>query len=252
MSNISIVIITYNEEESLEKTIKMARKLTDDVIVVDSFSTDKTIDIAKFYGATIFHRKWEGYSKQKNFGNRQAKHDYVLSLDADEVLSDRLVKSIRNIKDAPKFDAYKFQRTNIFFGKRIRYGSNKNENVVRLFNKNKITWNGDLVHEGLELKGASIGKLDGDLLHYTAKNTNDYLLKSNKYSTLFAEQQFKKNKKPNFIKIYVSPIFTFINEYIFKLGLLDGFEGYFLARQSANYSFLKYAKLKMMYRNAKR
>ncbi|HTF82693.1 MAG TPA: glycosyltransferase family 2 protein [Cytophagales bacterium] len=248
MSNISIVIITYNEEEALENTIKIARRLSDDVIVVDSFSTDKTIDIARFYGAKIFQRKWEGYSKQKNFGNRQAINDYVLSLDADEVMSEALIKSIRGIMDAPNHDAYKFVRTNIFFGKKIKYGSNKKENVIRLFNKNKITWNGDLVHEGLELNGASVGQLEGELLHYTAKDTNDYLIKSNKYSTLFAEQQYRKNKKPNFIKIYLSPIYTFIREYIFKLGLLDGFEGYFLARQSANYCFLKYAKLKMMYR----
>lgn len=251
MSNVSIVIITYNEEESLENTIKTARKLSDDVIVVDSFSTDKTVDIASFYGAKIFHRRWEGYSKQKNFGNRQAKYDYVLSLDADEVMSEKLVKSIRNVIDNPLYDAYKFQRVNIFFGKKIRYGSNKNENVVRLFNKNKITWNGDLVHEGLELKNVKVGQLEGELLHYTARDTNDYLIKSNRYSTLFAEQQFNKNKRPNFLKIYVSPVFTFINEFIFKLGILDGFEGYFLARQSANYSFLKYAKLKMMYRAQK-
>ncbi len=251
MLKISVVIITLNEEKSLEKTIKAARKVSDDIIIVDSYSTDRTVDVAKFYGARVFQRKWDGYSKQKNFGNNQAKYDFVLSIDADELLSDELINSIQYLPEKSNFDAFRFKRITYLFNKPLGYGNYKDEKVVRLFNKNKISWNKSLIHEGLDLNGCKVSDLKGDLNHYNFNNVEDYIYKSNLYSTLHANQLFENNTNANFVKIYFAPILFFLLDYIIKLGFLDGFEGYFMAKQRANYVYLKNAKLALLYRTKK-
>lgn len=249
MANISVVIITYNEEEILENTIRSAKRLTDDLVVVDSFSTDRTVDIAKFYGARIFQRRWEGYYKQKNFGNNQAKNDFVLSLDADEVLTDELVKSIRYEMDNPQYEAYKFKRSDILFGRKLLFGAQKNKKVVRLFNKNKVDWGRAYINENPETEGIKVGLLQGELLHHTSKSVESYLQKGNEHTSLYAQQLLDRNRKATLWKLYLSPIFNFTYNYIFRLGFLDGFEGYFYARQNSNNVYLKYSKLKVLQRS---
>ncbi len=242
---LSAVIITVNQEKKIAKTIEALKTLTDDIVVVDSGSKDATRTVAAALGACVFERPWSGYSEQKNFGNDQAKYDWILSVDDDEVVSDELAKSIRAaFASEPKADAFNLPFRTVFAGKLVRFGGWNPETHIRIFNKKKIHWNTDAVHEGLTIRPEySVQKLSGYVYHYTVDTLEQFAQKTDRYSTLFAEKGIKVGKRANFVKIYLSPAFRFLVEYVFKLGFLDGYYGLFIAKENARYTYLKYKKL---------
>ncbi|MEO6453665.1 MAG: glycosyltransferase family 2 protein [Ginsengibacter sp.] len=249
----SIVIITKNEEHVLERTLASIQGITDDVIIVDSGSTDGTLEIAKKYETRILQTEWTGYGATKNSGIAISKYNWILSLDADEAIDGKLKQSLSDssIYNDPHilYDLY-FKS---FIGKKeMQYGQWLRNHHIRLFNKTKIAWNTFLVHEKLNVPGGyKVKKLQGHVLHYTMGNFNEFINKLNKYALLSAEKYFISGKKCSWYKLYLTPGFTFFTNYLFKLGFLDGWYGLVSAKLSAYYSFLKYAYLKEMQTNAK-
>ena len=242
---LSAVIITINQEKKIAKTIEALKTLTNDIVVVDSGSTDLTRKVARAAGANVLEHAWAGYSAQKNFGNAWAKYDWILSVDDDEVVSPELAESIRQaFTTSPDYDAFDLPFRTVFAGKLIRFGGWNPESHIRIFNKKQIQWNADAVHEGLTIKPEhKVKKLVGYVYHYTVDTPEQFASKTDRYSSLFAEKGVKMGKKANFIKIYLSPIFRFLVEYIFKLGFLDGYYGWFIAKENMRYTYLKYKKL---------
>ncbi|HSZ26329.1 MAG TPA: glycosyltransferase family 2 protein [Cytophagaceae bacterium] len=249
---LSIVIIAHNEEAIIGKTIEAAKRVSDDIILIDSNSIDRTREIAKEKGVQVYEKAWEGYSAQKNYGNSKAKYNHIFSLDADEVIDNVLAENILKEFRNPSYDCYRINFSNIFLGKRLRFGDWVGESHIRIFDKRKITWNIDSVHESLNIpQDAKRGSLQGKIDHYSHVSLERNLAKANSYTSLHAEQMFMQGKKAGFTKIVLGPILKFVRGYIFKLGFLDGFEGFLVARLSAQYVFIKYSKLKFLIDTAK-
>lgn len=249
MSKVSVVIITFNEESIIEQCILAAQKVADEVIIVDSFSKDNTKEICLKLGAKFIEQKWLGYSAQKNFGALHAKNNWILSLDADEILSEDFVESFKKI---PNFEAntiYKICRLNHYCGKWIKHGRWYPEWRNRLYDRNFVQWNGDLVHEDLEVINnekvytSKFLKIEGDVFHYSMKSKAEHLEKIEKYATLSAQKLKQKDKKASFVKRYLSPASKFIIDYFFRAGFLDGKLGFQIAKLNAYETFLKYKKL---------
>jgi glycosyltransferase involved in cell wall biosynthesis len=243
MPKISVVIISLNAEMHMKQVLENALKITDDVVVVDSFSTDTTKEICEAFPIRIFQRKWEGYGKQKNFGNEQTKHPWILSIDADEVLSEALIEEINKLQLEEK-TAYSIPFRNIYCGKAVFFGRWKNEKHVRLFPKEWVHWDENPVHEGLILKQVAIKKLKQPILHYSMHSKAEHLEKAAKYAKMGAEKWHFQGKKASFIKIYLNPIFRFVKDYFFSLGFLDGKEGLQIAYIIALERYWKYSHLK--------
>jgi (heptosyl)LPS beta-1,4-glucosyltransferase len=246
--NLSVTIITYNESKNIEKCLRSVKAITDDVVIIDSFSTDDTSAIAKQLGANVFNYSFNGYGESKNLANEKAKNDWILSIDADEVLDEKLVNSILNLKDKLNNNTvYEFSRLNNYCGKWIRFGAWRSDNKIRIFNKTAVKWNLAEVHESLIIpENFVVQKLQGKLLHYSYASVANHLNKIEKYSTLGAEEAFKKGKHASFIKINFSPVFRFIRDYILMLGFLDGKYGFVIASLTAKEVYLKYVKLKKL------
>lgn len=246
MSKISAVIITYNESANIARCIKSLRNVVDEIVVSDSNSEDDTKIIAEQLGAKVFVRGFEGYGATKNFANNQANNNWILSIDADEELDKILADHILNIKpNLNETTVYECQRLNNYCGTWIKHGGWYPDKKVRLFNKQHVKWNLAEVHETLEIpEHFNKHLLNGKLLHYSYTSVNGHLSKIEKYSTRGAEEALKKGKKSTWFKLYLSPAFRFIRDYIFKLGFLDGQYGFIIAKLTAKEVYLKYHKLK--------
>lgn len=242
---LSVVIITKNEEDIIGQCLEAVSELSDDIIIIDSGSTDTTEAICLSKGARFFSHEWKGYSGNKNYGIDQARHDWVLSIDADEILNSELITAIHKTLEAPVADAYNISFKNVFLGKELNYGSWQRESHVRLFRKKNIRWEGE-IHEKLTLGEAKIDSIYGHIQHYSIRTLEQYINKKNIYTTLAAEEMYNRGKKSGFIKIFLSPVFHFFRDYIIKLGFLDGFQGFVLATESAHYVYLKYSKLSLL------
>ncbi|WKK79086.2 glycosyltransferase family 2 protein [Marivirga arenosa] len=243
---ISANIITFNEEKNIEKCIKSIQAVADEIIIVDSYSTDKTEEIANSFNKTRWiQHKFEGYGQQKNIALRQSQFDYILSIDADETLSLELQEEIIHLKESSieKSKAFYIPRLNNYCGKWIKHGGWYPDRKIRLWNKNFGQWTPDL-HEKVILKnGVEPAKLKGDILHYTTDSISTHIDQVNKFSEIAAAQLLKSKKKQNAIfKMLFDPPFMFIKKYFFQLGFLDGFYGFAIAIISAHAKFLKYAK----------
>lgn len=248
---LSVAIITFNEEKNIERCLQSTLPVADEIVVVDSLSTDDTEAICKKYNVRFVSEKFRGHIQQKNYAMELTSHDYVLSLDADEELSAELTKSILTIKAAGKRDAYKFNRLNNYCGTFIHHGGWYPDTKIRLWNKNKGKWGGENPHDQVIMtSGSSIEKLQGDLKHYTYRTLGDHLLQMNKFSDIAALEAFKKNKKVNILlHLVLNPFFTFTKTYFFKAGFLDGVAGFQVAISGAYYRYLKYAKLYQLHQN---
>lgn len=245
MKQISATIITFNEEKNIERCLKSLHGIADEIIVVDSNSTDKTVEICEQYNARVFQNPFEGYSQQKNFAVSKSSYDIILSLDADEALSDKLRSSILEVKENWKNNAYNFNRLTNFCGSWIKNGGWYPDKQLRLWDKNWGSWNKNKIHEKVEIKSnAKLGFLKGDLLHYSYYTISEYISQLNKYSDLKAEELIRRNKKPNFLMLLFKPLIKFIINYFLKKGLLDGYYGFVLAVSSAYATFMTYVKLK--------
>ncbi len=254
MPNLSVVIITFNEEKNIGRCLESIQGVADDVVILDSFSTDATESISKKYPVNFISRKWEGYSASKNFANSQAQHDWVLSLDADEALSDELKASIIKAKHLPADKArenhlrtYKFHRLTNYCGSWIKHCGWYPDTKTRIFDRRNTKWEG-IIHEKLVIDSKQEAiLLKGDLLHYSYYSIEQHYTQTEKFSTLAAQNMFEKGKKASALKMYFSPVVKFLGDYFIKLGILDGTSGFTICRISAMHSFLKYRKLRALY-----
>jgi glycosyltransferase involved in cell wall biosynthesis len=241
---LSAVIIAYNEEDKIGMCLDSLSAVADEIIVVDSLSTDKTVEICESKGAIVIKQEFLGYIEQKNFALQKANYDYVLSLDADEVLSEELINSILTIKNNPTHKAYKFNRLTNFCGKWIHHGGWYPDTKLRLWEKKLGNWAGTNPHDKVVLtEDIKIKQLEGDLLHYSIDSIDQHIEQIQKFTTIAAEAMQTKGMKSSISKILFNSFFKFIRDYILRLGFLDGFYGYVVAKNSAYAKYLKYLKL---------
>ncbi|MFZ1370334.1 MAG: glycosyltransferase family 2 protein [Ferruginibacter sp.] len=248
--DISVVIITKNEAHIIGKTLQSLQAVAHDIVIVDSGSTDETVAIGKQYNATVIETGWSGYGINKNKGIQASKYDWILSLDADEAIDETLAESLKQLRPANEEEVFDIRFKNFFCNKWIRFGEWGFDRHIRLFNRKKVQWNNSAVHEELIFPaGFTKKRLKGNILHYTVHDKKEYAVKMNNYAMMNAEKYFKARKRSNFGKAYFSPVFSFLQHYIFRLGFLDGPEGLLIARTTARYTFLKYHYLNEMNKN---
>jgi glycosyltransferase involved in cell wall biosynthesis len=244
---LSVVIITYNEEANLRRTLTSVQPLIADgkgeIIVVDSGSTDRTVEIANSFGAKVFVEKWKGYAAQKNFAIDQAANHWVLSLDADEEVSPKLAEEVIALLKTPsKPSGFFIPRKNMFLGRWIRHGGFWPDPKLRLFDRTSARFEDRAVHETVELR-ARTGEMVSPLLHHSYPTLADYIEHMNRYSSLGAEMAVAKGQRGfSLFNIVLRPWATFIYNYFFRLGFLDGREGLLLHLYHAVYVSWKYAK----------
>ncbi len=248
--NISVVIITKNEAHVIANTLQSLQVVTNDIVIVDSGSTDETVKICKQFNATVIETSWAGYGINKNKGITAAKHDWILSLDADEAIDTILQDALLQLTLTDDREIFEIRFRNFFCNKWIRFGEWGFDTHIRLFNRKKVKWNNVVVHENLVLPDdVKITRLKGNILHYTVNNLKEYEEKTDNYARMNAKKYFEAGKKSSFFKQYISPVFAFLQHYIFRLGFLDGPEGFIIAKTTAWYTFLKYRYLKEMKKN---
>jgi len=238
---ISGVMICYNAEKTIEKALSSI-DWVDEIIVVDSFSTDRTLEICKKFDVNLFQKEWQGYGKQRRWSVEQAKYDWIFVIDSDEEVSSELKNELLNIKnDKTNSDVYAMSWKVYYMNRWIMHSGWYPNYKERLFNKNTASWDENELHEKLIYDGVAI-KLKGDLYHYTYKDIEDQVIKLNRYSTLAAEEFYTSGEKPSFIKSIVSAIWRFKKIYFLKLGFLDGLAGFTIAVMESYYVMLKYFK----------
>lgn len=246
MIKLSGVIITFNEERNIERCLLSLIPVVDEIVVVDSFSTDRTKAICQKHNVRLIEQEFLGYTEQKNFAIKQAKYDYIVSLDGDEALSEELQKSILALKTNWIFDGYYANRFNNFCGQWIKHSDWYPNKKLRVFNRKKAQWIGNKVHEVVALtdKKSPVGHLKGDILHYTYQSYSEFNLKTEQFSSLSAQAYFELGKKAPIWKIVLNPTWAFFKSYVLRLGFLDGLNGFIICIQTANITFLKYTKLR--------
>jgi len=250
MPKLSVVIITLNEEKNIGRCIDSVKEVADEVVVVDSNSIDNTCKIAESKGARFIVHDFEDYVKQHEFADSLASYDHILSLDADEALSDELSNSIQVAKKYWKNDGYFMNRRSNYCGKWIKHSGWYPDKKLRLFDRRKGKWVGRKIHERFTLKeGSTTGHLKGDILHYSFPTISAHVLQANKFTDLTALAAFEAGKKSGLVKILFNPVFKFIRDYIFNRGFLDGYYGFIICQISANATFLKYTKLKQLHKH---
>jgi len=242
---ITATIITLNEERNIARAIESLR-CCDQIVVLDSGSVDRTVELAANLGARVVEDSWRGYANQKNYAVEHAEHDWILSLDADEALSEALEGEIWNLKKrGPAFDAYTMPRMAQYMGRWILHGGWYPDRKVRLYNRTKARWEGDFVHESVKVDGR-VGHLESNLLHFTCDSLSEHLRTLDRYTTLAAEELVARRTKIGLSKLIVDPAWTFVRSYFLQRGFLDGLEGLTIAHMAAIYTFLKYAKARNM------
>lgn len=244
MVKISAVIITKNEEQNIVRCLQSLQNVVDEVVVVDSLSTDKTKDICLRYGARFIEQEWLGYGEQKNVGNRKASYDYILSLDADEMLSAELQKAILEIKESWKYDAYSFNRLNMYCEKPIRHCGWYPDKRIRLWDRRKGEWDKAEVHEQLQLAAdTTVTHIGKDIIHFSYVSISDHIERIRQYSSLWVEKAVKRNKKVSFFKLLITMPWRFTVSYGLRLGFLDGYSGLMVSSISAYSAYVNYSKL---------
>lgn len=253
MPELSAVIISYNEEKYIEKCLKSLEGIADEIVVVDSLSTDKTAEICSRFNVRFIQQKFLGYREQKEFAMQQAKYDYILSLDADEALSQELKESIYKVKNNWKFDGYRFNRLNNYCGKWIYHTNLYPERKVRLFDRRKGHWGGINPHDKFILNPQSkTGFLKGNLLHWIYETLEEHTEKINKFSSISAKEYYKLGIRAPAWKIILKPSWRFFHSFFIKLGFLHGCTGFIISKNLAHHCFIKYAKLRLITREQKR
>lgn len=251
MQKLSVVIITFNEEKNIDRCLASVKDIADDIVVLDSFSTDKTEAICKSYHLQFIQRAWEGYSASKNFANAQAKYDWVLSLDADEALTTELENVLLDMKTHDALQTASFNRLTNYCGSWVKHSGWYPDKKLRLFNRTKSKWEG-MIHEELTIPaGEQVLHIDQDILHYSYYTLDDHLKQIDKFTDIAAKDLFDKGKKPGSYRLVVNAISKFISHYIINLGFLDGKAGYRIAKYSAYATYLKYKKTRYLFKHAK-
>jgi len=246
MPKLSVVIITFNEERNIGRCLDSVVGIADEVVVVDSFSTDKTEEICRSKGAKFVQHTFPGHIEQKNYALTQSIYPHVLSLDADEALNDTLRKNILAVKENWTCDGYEMNRLTNYCGSWIHHCGWYPDTKLRLFDKTKGKWGGMNPHDRYEMPGAKIAKLKGDILHYSYYTTEDHYKQIEYFTNILAKAMYKRGKKANLFKLYFSPVVKFVKDYFFRLGFLDGYAGWQVCRLSAWATYVKYSKLKAL------
>jgi glycosyltransferase involved in cell wall biosynthesis len=242
MPQLSATLITYNEERDLPQALASLAGVADEIVVVDSGSTDRTCDLARQRGARVAFRAFHGFGEQKNFAAAQASHDWVLSLDADEELSPELRASLLAWKgSAPAFPAYQFARRTKYLGKWIRHSGWYPDYHVRLYHRDRARFVGAL-HESVRADGPA-GRLAGDLLHYTVRSLDEHYAKLEVFTSLAAEDLYARGRRRWRAAMCLAAPWAFLNTLVLRLGFLDGYRGAVIAWTSALYVWMKYHKL---------
>ncbi len=248
MEKLSVVIITKNEEKNISRTLESV-KWADEIVIVDSQSTDRTVEIAVSFGAKIYSPPWRGYGLAKKEAVNRATHSWILSIDADEVVTGDLKEEINSLLESENQKVgYYIPRLTNFLGKWIKHSGWYPDYVLRLFNKEFGNFNENVVHEAVVVSGET-GYLKNDLLHYSYPNLEEYFNKYNRYTTIGAEELYKKEKKASIFEIVIKPFIAFIKHFIIKAGFLDGVEGFLVSFLSATAVMVKYAKLRRLNKN---
>lgn len=243
---ITALAITLNEEENVKQYVE-SLSFADEIIFIDSNSTDKTAELAKSFGVKVIQRDFDNFSNQRNFAISQAKNDWIVFFDLDEIVTPKLEAEILSISNStPDCVAYYVKRNFHFMGKHIKFGGWQSDKAIRVFNKKHCTYEG-LVHEKVKTQG-KIGYLKERVNHYSYKSFDNYNNKLNLYSKLQAETLYLKNRKPNAYHFFIRPKYRFVWQYFYRLGILDGKEGFVLAYVHAFSVFKRYLQLWMMYR----
>ena len=243
MPKLSVVIITLNEERNIARCIESALPIADEILVVDSFSTDRTEEIVRSYDARFIQHEFIDYMVQHEFADRNATYDHILTLDADEELSEQLVRSIKTVKTYWKGDAYFLNRMTNYCGKWIKHSGWYPDKKLRLYDRNKGKWVGRKVHERFTLiQGATTGHLKGDLLHYSFYTIEDHILQANKFSTLSAQALIEQGRRIPKYYLIMKPAMKFFRNYVLKLGFMDGIYGFIVCWITATETFHKYVK----------
>ena len=252
MIQISVVIITFNEERNLARCLDSVKDVADEIVIVDSCSTDDTAAVASGYNAKVIQHGFIGYGEQKNFAAQQAANNWILSLDADEALTPELTQSILEIKKGPGYNVYQMSRLTNYCGKWIRHCGWYPDKQTRLFDRTKGHWVEKKVHEHWQAHNINDtkGRLRGDLLHYSFTSISGHLKKIEKYTELAAQEAAANGKNASILKILISPKWHFFTEYILKLGFLDGFYGFIICRLSEYATLIKYTKIRQYYKEA--
>lgn len=252
MPQISVVIITFNEERNIARCLDSVREVADEIVVLDSFSRDKTKEICQSRGVSFFEHKFDGHIQQKNRAITYAKYPYILSLDADEALDETLKKSILEVKSNWTKDGYYMNRLTNYCGHWVRHCNWYPDAKLRLWDSRKGEWTGINPHDKYELKDGNknTGHLKGDILHYSYYSVDDHYKQVEYFTTIASKAFYEAGKKAPFYKLIVNPVAKFIDHYILHLGFLDGKAGFLISKISAYATYLKYKKLRDLY-NAK-
>lgn len=246
---LSAAIMTFNEERNLERTLKALADICDEIVIVDSGSTDKTKEIAEKYEARFIYQPWLGYGKQRNAAIDNCSGKWILAVDADEELSPELKQKITEIINGNEDKkVYEINRLSVCFGKKIKHGGWGTSYAVRLFLKTAGRFNDNTVHESFVTQ-EEIFKIKENIYHHSYLTLEDYFSKFNRYTTEGALEYYKKGKKASIGQVVFNPMYKFIRMYIIRLGFLDGIEGFLLASTSSMYSMAKYFKLREIYKN---
>ena len=239
---ISAVIITFNEESNIEDAIRSVIWV-DEIVIVDSESTDRTRELAESLGARVLINPWPGFSAQKQFAVDQAVNEWILSLDADERVSEALKNEINEIRTSgATADGYRIPRLSYYMGRAIKHGGWYPDLQLRLFDRRMGKWNGAVIHESVRMSAqAKVDRLRGDIIHFTVKDTTEHLkMIRERYAPLGAKKMFEEGRRTSTIKAALSTWFAFIRGYFLKLGVLDGLAGFYIAYFAARHTFLKH------------
>ena len=245
---ISAVIITLNEERNIERCLRSLSGVVDEIVVIDSFSKDKTEEICRAYHARFIQQSFLGHIQQKNFAIDQASCEWILSLDADEALSEDLRNSILHVKSTATFDGYRMNRLTNYCGHWVKHCGWYPDTKLRLVKKNNARWKGVNPHDILEMNAnEETGWLSGDLLHYSYYTKEDHLRQIEYFGDIAARELYQRGGKSSWVKIILKTIAQFIKSFVIKRGFLDGKTGFVISRLSAFATFRKYIKLKNLY-----
>lgn len=244
MIKLSVVIITFNEEKNIARCLESVISIADEILVVDSFSTDKTKEICESFNVRFETNAFEGHIQQKNYAASIANYDFILSLDADEALSKELLSELQKVKEKFSADGYCFNRLNNYCGNWIKHCGWYPDQKLRLWDRRKGKWGGENPHDRFELKpGSKIEFLKGDLLHYTYYSIQDHVAQANKFSGIGASSAILRGRKSNVLKVVFVPFWRFFRHYFIQLGFLDGYYGLVICMIISHENFLKYAKM---------
>lgn len=247
MIKLSGVIITFNEERNIERCLQSLINVVDEIIVVDSYSTDNTKAICLKYKVTLIEQSFLGYIEQKNYALEKATYNHVVSLDGDEALSEELQQSIIQLKTKWKFDGYYCNRFNNFCGQWIKHSDWYPNKKLRVFDRRVAEWQGINPHDEIVLKDKrKAGRLKGDILHWTYQTYKEFSDKTEYFSTIAAKAYYDLGKKAPWYKIIWNPFWAFFKAYFLRLGFLDGKNGYIISKETGIITYLKYTKLRSL------